>query len=54
MYRQVIGKDLDMCVKCDECKDVCPVGCFDRMEFEECSACGQCVDVCLVDAIILG
>ena len=45
--------DLDVCIDCWECCEVCPVDCFEDFEFNDCNACGMCLDVCPVGAIIV-
>ena len=55
-----ISLDLDKCVKCGGCVEVCPVRVFEQktpQEFPEvvreswCSECGQCMMRCPVDAV---
>jgi len=55
-YQRVIMRDLDLCVECGACVEVCPMGCFsdfpDSDDFEDCGACGECSEVCDEGAIL--
>ncbi len=52
--------DVDKCVGCGECVDVCPVEVYELQDGkavavheEECLGCESCVEVCEADAITI-
>ena len=55
-----VAVDVDKCVGCGECVDVCPVEVYELQDGkavavheEECLGCESCVEVCEADAITI-
>ena len=56
MYK--VEVDLEKCIGCGECVDVCPVDVFEMQDeksvpvnVEECIGCESCIEVCEQEAI---
>ena len=55
-----VNVDVDKCIGCGECVDVCPVEVYEIKDSkceavspEECLGCESCVEVCEVNAITI-